>query len=234
MGSSRRVYDSPTFQKTRPVTAPDSGPDEGQQAAVQSLPAHPIRQATSVFHTVVFEPWDRLKLAANPARSVGERFQLADLEVSLVGVSETPAPAQRDLDKSVPPVRIIERSVEIADTSHSHLEAETPVEDLLREYLDTSGESDTQASGTGQTFNDAQPSSNHIDDLLRDYVDDTTTDSGNVGGMLRNYLDVPQSEQEPVVNTEGAMCTFRPKYEWMHLLIRRIKHLLNRYRLRQS
>ncbi len=137
-------------------------------------------------HHVVFETWDRVRLSGTPTAVSSERFQLADLEVSLVGVDS--ATAERDVLKSVPPARIIERASARVRDERRRVKAANQVDNLLQGYLEESTSTFADASSPPNEVESDQS----VDHLLQSYMETETIEDQALDDLLRSYIDVPQ------------------------------------------
>ncbi len=198
VGPSERAPSDPLIGGPIDSSAPDLGP-------------RPL-----LSHTVVFEPWDRLRLASNPTSLKTDRYQLVDIEASFVGVSVETETSRRALQKSMPPARIIERTTANSVGPRGQQESDSQVDDLLKGYLEPSVDGDANLGSDDSMFGSSSSSADSdstVDDLLRDYVDSSSDGEVNLDSMLKDYVDstaVEDATPTPV-NTGGGNVFVSPE-----------------------
>ncbi|MEE2756325.1 MAG: HEAT repeat domain-containing protein [Myxococcota bacterium] len=150
-------------------------------------------------HQDFLDVWDRRRLVAAPAVLSGERFQVVDVDLGLIGVSQQTMDVRQRAKTTLPPPRIIERS-----RSPRRAEPQSPeqVDDLLQAYLGGSGDA---PAAFGESTPESTPDMNS---LLKDYLDESQEASSadhDVGHDAR-YPDAPApqilAEEVRVENTD--------------------------------
>ncbi|MEE2787516.1 MAG: HEAT repeat domain-containing protein [Myxococcota bacterium] len=122
----------------------------------------------------VLSPWDRIKLGASPSTLRSERFELQDIDLVMTGVQPGPSP-RRQVDPSLPPMRIIERSKAPKDeragrammNAKPAMSPDVPdlsgsMDDILKNYVgdEAPGPADSAVAG------------DNVEDILSQYLAD--------------------------------------------------------------
>jgi len=117
-------------------------------------------------HQDVLDVWDRRRLVATPGILSGERFQVVDVDLGLIGVNQQSMDVRHRAKTTLPPARIIERS---RSPRQAEPQAPDKVDDLLQAYLGGAVEA---PAAFGDSPANPTPDMNS---LLQDYLDEPHT-----------------------------------------------------------